>query len=91
MAVSHWEAFMEIPKVFMRDYPSILFHALLTKIDDSLEDYSRSAAPGSTVVPYLINGVGHTLRQDYLLALTGQGAGIPDPSGTFGISARVNY
>ena len=92
MAVSHWEAFMETPRVFLRDYPAIFFHGLMTKVDESLEDWSRSAFPGSNIAPYLISGIGYTLRQDYAFALIGQGGNVPDNGATlFGINARVNY
>ena len=82
---SHWDAFMDTFKLFTKDYPSVFFHGLLTKLDESLEDWSRSAFPGSNVAPYLISGVSYTLRQDYFAALTGTGGNIPgEPLMLFG-------
>ncbi|HXU95466.1 MAG TPA: hypothetical protein VFP45_03420 [Candidatus Nitrosotalea sp.] len=91
MAASHWEAFLQTPKILMKDWPSIIFHGLLSKIEDSLDNWATSAFPGNNAVAFAMNGLSYTIRQDYLLALTGQAPTIPDPAETFNMSMRVNY
>ena len=88
---THWEAFMEIPKVLAKDYPSILFHAILSKVERSLEDWSRNAFPGSDMAPYLIEGFAYTTRQDYAASIFGVAGNIPDQGILGGAAARVNY
>jgi len=90
MASSHWQAFLDTPSVLMKDYPSIIFHGILSKIEDSIHNWASQAFPGNMAIGFLMNGFSYTLRQDYLLALTGQGASLPD-GGESLRSLRQNY
>lgn len=90
MAASHWDAFLKTPSVLMKDWQSIVFHGVLSKIEDSVDNYAAQAFPGNMLIQFIMNGFSYTLRQDYLLALTGQEGSIPD-SATMGISLRTNY
>jgi hypothetical protein len=69
----HLEAVWKVPKIFIGDLFSILVHGAISKIDDSLEEMARTSYPGSGFAAYMLSGVGYTIRQDYLLALTGLG------------------
>jgi len=95
MARSHWDAFMETPKIFMKDWMAVFFHAAISRHNESLIDKSRTSIPGNNIVPYLIDGISYTLRQDYAFALIGEGAAVPDSSNGMGIggtaSGRVAY
>lgn len=90
MAASHWQAFIDTPSVLMKDYPSIIFHGILSKIEDAFDNYAAQAFPGNTAIAFIMNGFSYTLRQDYLLALTGQSASLPDGQETFR-ALRQNY
>lgn len=90
MASSHWQAFLDTPGVLMKDYPSIIFHGILSKIEDSIDNWAAQAFPGNMAIGFIMNGFSYTLRQDYLLALTGQSAALPDSGATFN-ALRQNY
>jgi hypothetical protein len=78
MAASHWGAFMAVPTLLMKDWPSIIFHAIISKLDKSLIEMSRTSFPNNTIVPFLVDGVAYTFRQDYGIALIGEGDKIPN-------------
>ena len=74
---TQWDALTEVPRLLMRDWPSIIVHSLLSKAEDMIVDYSRRTFPSNDLVPFLVDGINYTLRQDYLIALTKQQDKLP--------------
>jgi hypothetical protein len=69
MAVSHWDAFLQIPILIQKDFPAILFHAFVSKVDEFLIRASESQYQPDSIVAYLIDGLSYTVRQDYAFGL----------------------
>lgn len=91
MAASHWDAFMKVASIFPKDIPSVLYHAALSGLNTSMDDWVARTFPNNNLAVYAVDGIVYTLRQDYAFALIGEGDAVPDGAGTLGIARSVAY
>jgi hypothetical protein len=86
MAKTHWDAFMGLPNLLMKDWPSVIFHGALSGFNDSLDTWIGRTFPNNTIAQYAADGLVYTLRQDYAFGLIGQEGALPAAAGAFGTS-----
>lgn len=87
----HLAAFANIPTTFYKDYPSILVHAALARLMESIDTFTYNTFPNSAVMPYIVKGLDQTLKQDYAFNLIKADNEIPESTSLSNIMGKVAY
>jgi hypothetical protein len=82
MSDKHWKAVADVPKTISYDWMSIVYYTGISWADTMVKDMLRTGGY-SPFAYYLADGVRDTIKQDYLINLTGMGSDLESEGTSF--------